>query len=568
MNSHPNTRIQAAVRRSFTFLSLGFATFLAALAACDATSDPDTFDTGGGGPGGEGPVSGTGALGIGGMGGGTLAVGSGGTTGQVCKVSDTTPDALPPCKDKAPADSFTPEVQWSWTAPPNANAYSGSIVTPLVGNFTDDNKDGSIDLCDIPDVLVTVFEDFPLPGTPGSIYMLAGDTGALELTFQAKVDPNITPAFGDIDGDGLPDVVAATPDGHLIAFEHDGKVKWIGPDVGGWTTTMNSYCTSIALYDLEGDGQVEIIAAFEVFDAQGKRKWGIPGNCAEFPAAAYWCPTATAADLDGDGKLEVLFGHATYHSDGTLMWQVPGNPGHPHVANLDDDPEPEIFLTQDTGISVIEANGTVKFGPIRPTDPNISANCWGKPGVIHDFDGDGKADIATGSCSDYSVYKVTGTAIPSWTAAVSDMSGLATGTAFDFLGDGVADAIYADEHNAYVFEGKSGAVELTTPRGSGTLVEYPVVVDVDNDGSAEIVVVSNWGWFGEVPGATVTVIKDAQDRWIQARRIWNQHAYHVTNVREDGVIPKKMAKSWTLLNTFRTNSQIEGSGDCAPETPK
>jgi hypothetical protein len=148
------------------------------------------------------------------------------------------------------------------------------------------------------------------------------------------------------------------------------------------------------------------------------------------------------------------------------------------------------------------------------------------------------------------------------------MSGLATGTAFDFLGDGVADAIYADEHNAYVFEGLTGMTELTTPRSSGTLVEYPVVADVDNDGSAEIVIVSNWGWFGEVPGATVTVIKDAQDRWIQARRIWNQHAYHVTNVREDGVIPKQMGKSWKLLNTFRTNSQIEGEGDCAPETPK
>jgi hypothetical protein len=62
----------------------------------------------------------------------------------------------------------------------------------------------------------------------------------------------------------------------------------------------------------------------------------------------------------------------------------------------------------------------------------------------------------------------------------------------------------------------------------------------------------------------VQVIKDRQDRWIQARRIWNQHTYHVTNVREDGTIPAREAPSWTRLNTFRTNAQIGGAGVCQP----
>ena len=54
------------------------------------------------------------------------------------------------------------------------------------------------------------------------------------------------------------------------------------------------------------------------------------------------------------------------------------------------------------------------------------------------------------------------------------------------------------------------------------------------------------------------MIRDVEERWIQARRIWNQHAYHVTNVREDATIPQHPAKSWQNLNTFRTNAQIEG----------
>ena len=60
------------------------------------------------------------------------------------------------------------------------------------------------------------------------------------------------------------------------------------------------------------------------------------------------------------------------------------------------------------------------------------------------------------------------------------------------------------------------------------------------------------------------VIRDKMDRWIQARRISNEHTYHVTNVREDGTIPQFEQPAWTRLNTFRTNAQINGAGVCNP----
>jgi hypothetical protein len=116
-----------------------------------------------------------------------------------------------------------------------------------------------------------------------------------------------------------------------------------------------------------------------------------------------------------------------------------------------------------------------------------------------------------------------------WTANVQDGSGWAAGTAFDFLGDGIAEAMYADEVKLFVFDG-AGKPLLSVPRSSKTLIEYPIVADVDNDGSAEIVVVSDIGYDDIQTAPTVQVIRDKQDRWIQARRIWNQHTYHVTNV--------------------------------------
>jgi hypothetical protein len=503
--------------------------------------------------------------------------GVGGGLPSACKVNDdVSGDALPPCTDKAPADAFAPEVQWSWTGPPaSPSAFiTGSFATPLVGNFNDDNNDGAVDLCDIPDILVASVDTFDIGGgqqtilSNATLYLLRGDTGEQQLAFQGQVDGLVYPAFGDIDGDGLPEVVVADPSARIIAFEHDGTLKWVGDQAGYRTTFASGECATVAIYDLEADGSPEILLGWEVFNNQGQRLWGDPTNAAEFDGT-YWCVTPTAADLDGDGKLEVLFGHETFRSDGSLYWKLAGfTPGHPHVADLDADPEPEIFLTTQDGISLIEHDGTVKFGPVRPTDPNPSPNCWGKPAVVHDFDGDGKADIATGTCTDYAVYSVDAAGVtPRWVQNVQDLSGLATATAFDFLGDAVAEAIYADETSIYVFDGQTGNIALTATRASGTLIEYPVVADVDNDGSAEIVFVSNY-YQGQQTGPTLTVLRDADERWIPARRIWNQYSYHVTNVREDGTIPVQMKKSWQLLNTFRTNSQISAEGDCSPEPPR
>ena len=94
-----------------------------------------------------------------------------------------------------------------------------------------------------------------------------------------------------------------------------------------------------------------------------------------------------------------------------------------------------------------------------------------------------------------------------------------------------------------------------------------MVTDVDNDGSAEILVTSERSgpWATSPPSPTLQVLRDGQDRWVAARRIWNQHTYHVTNVREDGTIPQFEAPHWRNLNTFRTQAQIEpGGGVCEP----
>ena len=54
----------------------------------------------------------------------------------------------------APPGSFEPDIQWAWEGD---GLYRNVVVTPAVGNLTDDDGDGDIDLCDTPDIVVPVY---------------------------------------------------------------------------------------------------------------------------------------------------------------------------------------------------------------------------------------------------------------------------------------------------------------------------------------------------------------------------------------------------------------------------
>ncbi|MCB9755054.1 MAG: VCBS repeat-containing protein [Myxococcales bacterium] len=466
----------------------------------------------------------------------------GATTGapvDECKVPEEELDGMAECDQEAPPDSFNPAVQWTWTG----EVDRWSIVTPLVANLTDDNQDGEIDLCDTPDVVVLAY---PQTSAPGYLYILDGETGVPHFKIEDSVHWGCSPALGDIDDDGVPEIVAYR-NGALLAFEHDGQKKWEKP------ASVNGLAHAIALADVDNDGDVEIFVGNELFDHNG--------DLVATTGFASALSAGVLADLDGDGDQEIILTNAAYHHDGSQYYSHQGdinNFGYPQVANLDDDPEPEILIEAWDGISILEHDGAIKYLNEKPLPAN-PGDPWLRPSTVHDFDGDGEAEFAVSTGTQYAVYERDLSII--WTAPVIDASGDATGTAFDFLGDGIPEAMYGDEQNIHVFDG-AGQTLFSEPRTSITHIEYPVVADIDNDGSAEILIVSNS--FNNNSQSTIKAIRDAEDRWIQARRIWNQHTYHVTNVREDGTIPQDEQPSWQDLNTYRTNAQIEGGSICVP----
>jgi hypothetical protein len=257
--------------------------------------------------------------------------------------------------------------------------------------------------------------------------------------------------------------------------------------------------------------------------------------------------------------------------------------GAPNIDDFDGDGFPEIATALENFYTVIDLQ--------EPTDgscpawPDLLDARGAPPGTNPARDPGGVCD-ADDDCADGAVCNAMAKRCVclhnGWQRDTEDDSSRATSSSvFDFNGDGAAEVVYNDECYFRVYDGASGQVHLALPSLSRTFVENPVIADTDNDGNAEIVFGQNNaelqcgeenldGWpdgTDDVPRASLAngleVWGDPSDVWVSARRVWNQHAYHVTNVTEGGSIPLHEPESWLPLNgriynTYRSQPRNYG----------
>jgi hypothetical protein len=482
----------------------------------------------------------------------------------------------PICEFKPAPGPLTPTIEWQWTSSaiqPNAVQV---INMPVV---IDLEKDG------VPDVVIVTSEDYNQNGV-AYLRALNGKDGTEKWPATAdvylaanRVNSRGTPAAADLDGDGFVEIVTPRSGGGLIAFNHDGSLRWTSKQKDGttpWNTVVDS--ATVAIADLDGDGTPEIIVAGVVFDAGG-RLLADGGAHVGGHDTSYGSVTIVA-DVNGDGKQEILTGHSAFDADAAgvhLVWDNGQSDGYPAIADLDGDGKPEIVVVTSGKVRVQDA----ATGAVLATLPfPAGVTGAGGPPTIADFNGDGKPDFSTAGGNAYMVFTYTGGATPSiqllWKRDTQDLSSNRTGSSvFDFQGDGSAEVVYGDECYFRIYDGKTGMELFKEVSSSATIHEYPVIADVDGDNNTEIVVVSNdLHHVGPNPSTVcpsyaaadkprhgVFVYGDAADKWVRTRRVWNQHAYHLTNIGADGAVPHPEPASWIGpqgLNNYRQSSQGAG----------
>ncbi|MFP4599415.1 MAG: FG-GAP-like repeat-containing protein [Persicimonas sp.] len=519
------------------------------------------------------------------------------------------------CEFIPPVGEFTPEISCSWpSGTPEVNGGRIHVVNnPLVANLTDDNGDGLTNTEDVPDIVFLTRS----PGCcnkPGTLRIVSGECnadGSMNEIASLNSAPMINDgpaALGDLTGNGVPEIAAISYNGPTNTNDQQhpqGVVVWTRTKDDGsewevlWRNTeyptygVHSYGgAAISLADLDGDGNPEVIVGNVVLDGQtGDLKWdGVQTTNGEGGIGnnAFLGPVSSVGDVDLDGNQEVAAGNTLYDHNGAEIWTYDYTSsnsschggardncdGFTAMADFDDDPEGEVVIVRLGEIFVINHDGTLLWKQEIPVDDCMRngqiANEAGPP-TIADFDGDGRPEIGTAAADFYTVLDMDCDADPVpdgchsqgvlWATPNEDCSSRVTASSvFDFEGDGKAEMVYADENTFHIYDGTSGDILFSDPsHSSNTRIEMPVVADVDNDGNSEVV----------IPSATDQGIKvwaDADDNWVRTRRIWNQHAYSVTNIDEDGHIPSHPQPNWRngRLNSFRQNTQPGGVFD-APD---
>jgi len=500
--------------------------------------------------------------------------------GEVCGAGNVcTGGADPSCTWVPPKGPFTPRVAWQWTGSTNLPQYADVLAAPVVVPL----ERVRVDAFAAPAVVFNSVRGDQGAGSnlAGVMRAVSGRDGTDLWTSDPAhlVNGLAGIAAADLDGDGFTEFVTARlgttwpatdpqhkgppVDDGLVAFDHTGKFLWevIGPRV---------FWGAPSIANLYGGPQSQVVIGATVIDAHGNvvcqgANGAGPGGIGE----NFLGPISTVADVDLDGVPDIVTGNTVYdnHCRPKPGWPNGQPDGLVAVARFTADPHPDIVVVSAGFVRLQDWQGNVIWGPVAiPPGGNPPPPGGGAP-TVADFDGDGQLEIGVAGKSSYTVFKPFAANPILWTMPTQDTSMVTGSSVFDFEHDGKAEVVYGDECYTRVYDGTTGSTLFEAPNPSCTVHETPVIADVDRDGRAEIVVATNsvcdircpWGNHIGSGKHGVTVYKDLRDHWVSTRSIWNEHAYHVTNILDDASVPVNEDPNWSTswfgepLNNFRMN---------------
>jgi fibronectin type 3 domain-containing protein len=335
-----------------------------------------------------------------------------------------------------------------------------------------------------------------------------------------------SPALGDLDLDGINDIVICSDLGvhAYLSASSDWSVQ-----AGTWASDFWGLATPI-IADIEDDGHPEILT----IDARGQvyaLRWNgqsvIPAASGRFALTAGSTtdmdfPSLAVADLDGDGQKEVIAGAAHPISGefgnytgigGIYIWDINGNPllepgdysfQFVHVfgialANIDESEDLEILAFAASGSSyalcAMKMNGKQSTGyPIVLKD--LIAGWWlGNHPAVGDIDGDGGLETVVslwtmGEARIYAWHQDGTPVTPEGPLVSLKIPGAETWReTFRILGNSIGEIVSTSENMSEAELSDFGVYIGQEPLASeGETFGSPVLTDINGDSEVEVLI--------------------------------------------------------------------------------
>lgn len=465
--------------------------------------------------------------------------------------NDATCTLTPP-----PAPAFTMQLDFS-----SANETTNHFSRVVIGDL---NRDG------MPEIVT-------MNKYTRNLVILNGSNGTIkhDTLLTGTADPEWELAIANINNDNCAEIFFLGTDSRIYVY--DCKLNFLystnpmpdSDDMG----TGGDDPINFGIADFDNDGLSEIYCKNQIFDAHsGRRLIASPTPSADWDNLN---GGPVAVNMNADNRLELVIGLAIYQvnipagrgTDAGSLTLLNSRPEYftrnvynaTSVADYNQDGFLDVIASGSTGCN--GKNTTIFFwdvqnNTLRTYSDHNSINGdsdyergW-KNGTgrinIADLDGDGRLNLSYVSGGFLYALKEDLTRL--WRVSINEETSGYTGcTLFDFNGDGKSEIVYRDERYLYIIDGTDGSIFNQQNCISRTNREYPIVADLDADGSTEICVTCGfddalaWANFNTTNYSRyshVRVFESAADPWVPARRVWNQHGYFVVNVNDDLTIPR------------------------------
>jgi len=195
-------------------------------------------------------------------------------------------------------------------------------------------------------------------------------------------------AIDDLNNDRINEVIIGST--YLYVFDKKGDKKW--------TFHTEGEVSSLAINDLEGDGEKELIVGsypnLYVLNVKGKLKWKYKtGGMVE---------SVQITDLDDDGEPEIIAGSDriyVFDKNGSLLWDYnPGSEVHKvDAGDLNMDGSKEVIAGSDK-IHILSKEGILQL-EYQPYRSVVDLE-------VVDLENDGKNELVIG-CLDHNIYVLT-----------------------------------------------------------------------------------------------------------------------------------------------------------------